>query len=151
MEHKDQHEQAHDKVETSIGSMLFSILLVALAMGFVFGFKYYLSGRTYHGPKITGYLDEESAEEGSADEIVMDVDHSFHNEYVMVQDLRDKELWASPKPVKKEDKAGKPDKKAIQVKEGDILKVKERGTFEGERYYLLDNGLYLADTRAIIP
>lgn len=140
----EEHEDSHEKVESSIGSVLFSVLLVALALGFVFGFKYYLARKTYRGPDISEYADDSSSVEAASDHIELEKDYNFHYKYVMIQGLNGKELWASKEP-------GEKDKSSKDLKEGQILRVKERGYLDEKLYYLLENGLYLKDDKSIMP
>ena len=130
-----------DKVDSSFGSILFSVFLVALAIAFVFGFKYILKG--YH-IQIPGNAAEESSSQEVDQSVRIEEDHNFIYEYVMIQSLKNKNLMATVLP-------GQKDINSVRLTEGEILKVKMRGYINEKLYYLLDNGMYLKDDRAIMP
>lgn len=140
-----EHEkkESHETVESSLGSILFSIILVAAAMGFVFGFKYFLAGRTYRGPDIPEVLEDEKSN-NAEDQLTLEKDPDFNYKYIVIQGLSGKELRASEKPDEKSF-TGK------NLKEGMILKVKGRGMAGGKYYYTLENGLYLRDSKSVMP
>ncbi len=152
MTHLDEKEETREKNQTettekvgsSITSMLGSVLLVALALGFVFGFKYYLAGRTYTGPEISGPEGVISEEEDASGDVELEKDQSFKYSYIMIQGLNGREMASVKKPEEK-------GKKARTLEEGQILKVKERGTSDGTTYYLLEDGSYLKEDRSIMP
>jgi len=119
-------------------------LLVALALGFVFGFKYYLAGRTYTGSEISGPEGVISEDGDASGDVELEKDQSFKYSYIMIQGLNGREMTSVKKPEEK-------GKKARTLEEGQILKVKERGTSDGGTYYLLEDGSYLKEDRSIMP
>lgn len=152
MTHLDEKEETSEKNQTeitekvgsSITSMLGSVLLVALALGFVFGFKYYLAGRTYTGPGISGPEGVISEDGDASGDLELEKDQSFKYSYIMIQGLNGRKMTSVKKP-------GEKGKKARTLEEGQILKVKERGTSDGTTYYLLEDGSYLKEDRSIMP
>jgi hypothetical protein len=131
--------------------MLFSVFLVALAIGFVFGFKYFLSGDVLIGPDFFNKARQEQEEQ---EDTLMEQDNNFKHEYVVIQDLKGKEIKAVQDPRTQEsgsEKATEEDDHYITVGEGQILKVNMRGYIDGTLYYQLENGYYLKDNKSIMP
>jgi translation initiation factor IF-1 len=143
MGNSEEQKGSNDHVDSNIRSILFSVFLVALAIAFVFGFKYILKGNLFTGP---GSVSEADGENGQDDpnQINMEKDNYFKYEYIMVQGLDGKEIYASAEP-------GKTDANSVKLDEGDILKVNMRGHIGSKLYYQLDNDLYLKDNKSLMP
>ena len=139
MGNPEEQKGTNQHVDSSLRSILISVLLVALAVGFVFGFKYFL--------KETSFLHIVEPQETEIEDAYgtrMVKDQNFKYEYVMIQDLKGKKIYASASP-------GEDDASSVYFKEGQILKVRMRGYIDNDPYYLLDNDLYMKDTPSLMP
>ncbi len=144
MGNTEEEKEAHEKKDGfSFGTVLLSVLLVVLAIGFVFGFKYFLSGRIYSGLTIAEFAGKDPQGE-TREKSDLEKDSAFQYQYIMLQSLEGRKLSFSEKPGEKADPG-------VRAVEGQIFKVDYRGYADGQLYYLLDNGLYLMDDKAILP
>ncbi len=115
-------------------SLFGALLLLAAAIGIVLAFRVYLRNHTYEGPKIQVEIPEEQDSGGETE--YLDIDDRFMPCRVMICDVPEAGVWANAVP-------GKRGEESRELKNGQILKAEERGTYQGKTYYRLQNGLYL--------
>ena len=132
MEKKEKNQEI-DSVKKTVLSMSFSLILVAVVLLFILGFKHFLSGREYKGTVVQK---ENTEMNYDVHKEYLETDKTFKAGYIMIKDISSKELFTSKIPGEKE-------KKAVSLKNGQIIWASKKGEYKGKTYYHLKNGLYL--------
>lgn len=127
-----------ERLQSPLFSMIISLLLVGVTVGFVFGFGSFLQSQTYTGPEmeIAAGLEEESTQQEAEEPEYLKVDKRFKPCYVMICEVPPLGLWANPVPGEKTDASR-------LLMSGQIVYAAQRGTYKGQTYYKLSDGLYL--------
>lgn len=133
----DDRDRGQESVGTVLKSMLLSLVLVGLTFAFVVGFRVFLKSQTYHPAE-----EMSSSQENSDDTLVLEED--FNIKYLMVKNVSDQEEFCATKVpgIVEEDSA--------RLKNGQILEVRDKGTYKEKTYYRLKDGTYVQGTEAKI-
>lgn len=116
-------------------SVVLSLLLVILALGLVAGIHFFMN-RYYSGAGDTGNQAQEGTSAVEETEELLDVDPDYEGGYLMLKEIPEEGFYATRKP-------GKKDNNSRELKNGQILQAKARGTREKITYYELKNGWYV--------
>lgn len=121
-------------IDKHIRSILFSLLLVVVAACIVIGIHSAMTGKDPNGNSEDANVQDTEVYDPNKE--YLDVEKKFKECYLMVRDVPDSGFRADQIP-------GKENGQSESLSNGQILKGVKRGTYDGETYYRLDNGLYV--------
>ncbi len=130
--HSDEDELLAQSRQT-LRSMMFSLILLGLSIGFLTGFRIFLKHHTYNGPEVDISL---TATDVDKDDSVYYVDEKFDEKYIIIKDVEEKSFFATDEP-------GTVTEASRELLNGELLKVKEKGSLNQKEYYCLEDGSYV--------
>ncbi len=130
--HNDEDELLTQSRQT-LKSMMVSLILVGLSLGFLTGFRYFLKGHTYTGPDVKVDFAGQSSNKNDG---VYTADETYDEKYIIVKAVEPKTFFATTEP-------GLVTEESKELVNGQLLKVKEKGSLNQKEYFCLEDGTYV--------